>query len=211
MKNVVIFGALLAASSLCAAEGYVGAVAAFTRLSDSCTPGYAECSGTQTKGFKLFGGAKLSPSQTLNLGPARINRVEVAAMRFGRVNSRGTETIYVIDESFDVVPQDASSTHEVSANALAVAAVAELPVSSELAVLARVGVAYVTATVSTRLDGAGNGSKSGNAIRPYLGLGVEYGLPMDIQLVGSVDWTRYNVDGRSGSATQIGLGASVGF
>lgn len=210
MKNVVIFGALLAASSLCAAQGYVGAVAAFARLSESCTAGY-ECSGSQTKGFKLFAGARLSPSQTLNLGPARINRVEVAAMRFGRVNSNGLETIYVLNDSFDVVPQDVASKHEVSANALAVAAVAEIPVTSDLAVLARVGVAYVTATMSTTLDGTSNGSKSGNAIRPYLGLGVEYALPNDIQLVSSIDWTRYSVGTLSGSATQIGFGASVGF
>ena len=67
------------------------------------------------------------------------------------------------------------------------------------------------ATAAVRHDGRRFDSKTKSTVQPYVGLGLEYQLPRDVKLQGGVDWTRYRVDGRSGSATQLGLGASVAF
>ncbi|MFN3913753.1 MAG: outer membrane beta-barrel protein [Aquabacterium sp.] len=210
MKKIVLFASLVAACSWASAQGYVGAVAALTRLSDACTDTY-RCSGTQAKGFKVFAGTYLPKGQGLDLVIGQVNRVEVGAMRFGRVNSRSTTTVPDLDEDFNPINREVDVTDKVKAEALTVAAVAEFPVLDQFSLVAKLGVAYVTSTVKFTRDNQGIGAKSQNSIRPYAGLGVEVGLPAGIRVMGTADWTRYAVDGRSGSATQLGLGASVSF
>lgn len=210
MKKAVLLASLLAATSWASAQGYVGAVAALSRLSDGCTESY-RCSGTQAKGFKVFAGTRLPQGQGLDLGVGQVNRVEVSAMRFGRVNSRSNITVPDLNEDFDPIDREVTVSDQVRADALTVAAVAEFPVMDQFSLVAKLGVAYVTSTVKFTQDGAGMGSKSQNSIRPYAGVGVEVTVPGDIRVMGTVDWTRYAVDGRSGSATQLGLGASVSF
>lgn len=211
MKKNLLIAALIAASPAAFAQGYVGAVAALTRLSDACTASF-RCEDSNATGFKVFGGAYLPATQTLNLGVAKVNRVEVGAMRFGKIRSSGDVMTTFYDGDNDVYFQaPVPTTHQVQADAILGAAVMEVPLAQQLNLTTKLGLAYVSATASVEKNGRRFNSKSKSSVQPYVGLGLEYALPSDVRLQGGVDWTRYRVDGRSGSATQVGLGASVAF
>jgi len=211
MKKNLLIAALIAASPAAFAQGYVGAVAALTRLSDACTASL-RCEDSNAKGFKVFGGAYLPASQSLNLGVAKVNRLEVSAMRFGKVSSSGQGVKYTWNDDDEVyVPANVAVKHKVQADAIAGAAVMEVALVEQLTLAAKLGLAYVSATAAIDHDGRRFNSKTKSSVQPYAGLGLEYALPGDVRLQGGVDWTRYRVDGRSGSATQLGLGASVVF
>lgn len=206
MKHIFIATVLASVGAAASAQGYVGAVAALSKLSDSCTTGF-KCEDSRATGFRFFAGHRFSDAEAWGLGVVRVNRIEVSALRFGRQRSTGTATKFLTDSATKQVP----SVNEVSANALVVAVGSELPIGGWFALNGRLGLAYVTASVSSTIDGLSNGSTSGNAIRPYVGVGAEFLLPLDIRLLSSLDWTRYSVKGYSGSATQLGLGASMSF
>lgn len=212
MKYLIAALGLVCLCPVAHAQGYVSAVAALTRLSDSCTPGLSDCDDSKVAGFRISAGTELPKGQQLDLGIGRVSRIEVSAMRFGRANHRGTTVVRVTNpNTFFPESQNVPAKDEVSATALAVAAVAEFPVIADLSLTARLGVAYVRGTVTRYVDGLRNGSSSDNAIRPYAGIGLEYSILPQVRLQSGFDWTRYNVDGRSGSATQLGLGAAVSF
>lgn len=211
MKKNLLIAALLAASPAAFAQGYVGAVAALTRLNDACTASF-RCGDSNANGFKVFGGVYLPSAKTLNLGAAKVNRLEVSAMRFGKVSSSGQGVKYTWNDDDEVyVPSDVAVQRKVQADAIAGAAVMEIALAEQLTLATKLGVAYVSATSAIERDGRRFDAKTKSSVQPYAGLGLEYALPGDVRLQGGVDWTRYRVDGRSGSATQLGLGASVAF
>ena len=211
MKKNLLIAALIAASPGAFAQGYVGAVAALTRLSDACTASL-RCEDSTANGFKVFGGAYLPADQVLKLGVAKLNRIEVGAMRFGKISSSG-----IVDRTFFDGDADAyftvpvAGTQKVQADAILGAAVLEVPLAQQLNLTTKLGLAYVSATAALEQGGRRFDSKTKSSVQPYVGLGLEYALPSNVLLQGGVDWTRYRVDGRSGSATQLGLGASMAF
>ena len=209
MKKYFIAVGLLSASSWVCAQGYVGAVVALTKLQNSCVESY-KCNDSRGHGFKIFGGTRFNADEQLSLGGVGFSRIEVAAMRFGKQASTGTAATTVISGG-NPVPATLAAKSEVSADALVVAAGMDWRLSRQLVAVGKVGLAYVTGTLSSSLGGVSNGSVSNNAIRPYLGLAMEIEVLPNVQVQGGFDWTRYSVDGRSGSATQLGLGAAVSF
>lgn len=210
MKKLFI-AALVAASPSVFAQGYVGAVAALTRLNDACEPLF-RCGSSNAGGFKVFGGAYLPAAQTLNLGVAKVNRVEVGAMRFGKISSSGVGVKYAWNDDDEVyVPSDVTVKRSAQADAISGAVVMEVALADQLTLATKLGLAYVSATAAIERNGRRFDSKTQSSVQPYAGLGLEYALPGDVRLQGGVDWTRYRVAGRSGSATQLGLGASVAF
>lgn len=207
MKNIFIGVAMAGFCAAVSAQGYVGAVMALSKLSNACTTGF-RCDDARGTGFRIFAGHRFTDAEALQLGGGvRINRVEVSGLRFGKQSALGQRTKFLEDSATIQVPV----SEQVSATALVVAAGTDYQVHPGIILVGRLGLAYVTATVATTVDGRGDGSKSQNAIRPYVGAGVEYLLPDDIRFIWNLDWTRYSVDGRSGSATQLGLGAAVSF
>lgn len=211
MKKNVLIAALIAVSPAAFAQGYVGAVAALTRLSDACAASL-RCEDSNAFGFKVFGGAYLPAGQVLKLGAAKVNRIEVGAMRFGKMSSSGEVSRTFFDGDADAYfTVRFPGTQTVQADAILGAAVMEIPLAQQVNVTTKLGLAYVSATAAVEQAGRKFNSKTKSSVQPYVGLGLEYALPSNVLLQGGVDWTRYRVDGRSGSATQLGLGASMLF
>lgn len=211
MKKSLLIAALMAAAPAAFAQGYVGAVLAMTRLNDACATSL-RCQDTNATGFKVFGGAYLPPHQTLSLGAAKVNRVEVAAMRFGKVTSSGTVAGKIFDGDADAYfTQPVASTLKVQADAILAAAAMEVPLAKQLNLTTKLGLAYVSATAGVERAGRRFNSTTQSSVQPYAGLGLEYNAYGSVLLQGAVDWTRYRVEGYSGSAMQVGLGASVAF
>jgi len=213
MKKLCFAVALAAMAPASWAQGYVGALVTLSRLTEACTPSF-RCDDDRKTGQKFFAGAYLPDAQVLSLGSAKINRVEVGAMRMGRVTSTGqvATQVYVNDadgERYLTVQVPAET--RIQADAIMAAAVMEVPLVQQVNLTAKLGLAYVSATAVLERSGKRFDSVTKTSFQPYVGLGVEYALPFNVQLHGGVDWTRYRVDGQSGSATQVGLGAAVSF
>lgn len=211
MKKIFLLSVLALLAPLSFAQNYAGAVLALSRVADSCVTGL-RCERNNPFGFKLFAGGYLPAADQLVLAGARLSRVEVAAIQFGKVTSSGL----IGKREFDVDLDDyvtvfAPGEVVVQANAIAAAAVTEFSLSDQSSLVAKLGVAYVSATLSTERNGSRIDSSTKSSVQPYIGLGVEFALPFNVLLHGGVDWTRYRVDGRSGSATQLGVGAAVSF
>jgi hypothetical protein len=211
MKKLFLLSALVLAAPCSFAQGYAGAVLALSRVADSCVAGL-RCERNNPFGFKLFAGASLPVANQLVFSGARLTRVEVAAIQFGKVTSSGLIGKREFDADLDdYVTVFAPGQVVVQANAIATAAVTEFALNNQLNLVAKLGLAYVSATTSTERDDKRIDSSTKSSVQPYIGLGVEFALPFDVLLHGGVDWTRYRVDGRSGSATQLGVGAAISF
>lgn len=133
-------------------------------------------------------------------------------MRTAKASSSGPGIKRVIDEDLGE-PGDVEATlsSETRATAVTAAGVFELPLAASMVATARVGIAYVSATTESRVDGGSMRSVTDNTVSPYLGLGFEYLLTPRVRLVGGVDAVRYRVDGQSGVISQFGFGAEAQF
>ena len=211
MKKTLLLAAMIVASSASHSQGYVGAMISLSRMSDACAQSL-RCEGSTNAGFKIFAGSSLPAEQVLTLGSAKLGRVEVGALRFGKTTSSGQVATQVYDPVTDDFPTVLVPGRErVQADAILAAAVVDVAVLPNLNLATKLGVAYVSATAVSERNGARVDSQTKSSVQPYIGFGIEYALPYDVQLQGGVDWTRYRVDGRSGSAMQVGLGAAVSF
>ena len=211
MKRLMIAAALGGFVSVACAQGYAGAVRSLTRVALNCPSG--ESCDTRSKGMKLYAGTKLSPSNVVDFGIGKVEAVELAYMSFGKaVATGGTMPLTEYDEPNDAyITRNAPATYKTYADALAVALVARMPVSDEAAFTARFGLAYVSSTYRTELDGRRHDSKTETRLKPYIGLGFEYAVIPALKLVGTYDKTTYDADGRKASLSMFGLGAEASF
>lgn len=205
-----LFGLVLLSvlSPAALAQGYVGAVAALTRVDVSCLPGVS-CDNNGF-GFKLFAGTKLE-KPLLKLGGGGVDVVEVAAMRLAKGRYNGRTEITVNGGSGPVVANVPASV-TLGVNGLVASLGASFPLGQRFAVTPKLGVAYMTATGEYVVDGARMGSVTKSSVQPYLGVSADYLLGQGIKLTAGLDWTRFRLAGSENEdAMLLGLGAAVSF
>ena len=190
------------------AQSYVGALVALTDLGVSCSSG-ARCDG-RGNGFRIFAGTKLE-KPIMQLGPVGVNVVEVGAMRFGKATAEGETQVTVNGVSSPVV-QTVPVKTTVSANALTFALGSSMSVAQGFTVTPKVGFAYVSGSYKVNLDGVSQGGETKSSLQPYLGISAAYEAAPGVSVNAGLDWTRVRVESLgTGSAVQLGLGASLAF
>lgn len=206
MKNCFIAAALFAAVGSSSAQGYMGAVVALTNFSASCTdPLVCHDKG---HGIKLYAGSRLDKEYQLDIGVGKIDAVEVGVVNFGKGRLNYSQQ-FIDANTSNVYAVDAATVN--TANALIGAFVMRMPVVDQLAFLVKPGIAYVSSTQRYYVQGVQNGSETATKLKPYLGLGVEYGIVDNVKIVGAIDWTQFDVAGQKANIYSFGLGAEVGF
>lgn len=206
MKNMMITAAMGVFCGVAAAQGYVGAVAALTKLGSGCS-GTLSCD-TSGVGAKVYFGSKLSKESRFEFGVGEIDAVEFGVMSFGK-GSYTYNKDYVDGSTGDPFTLNASTVN--TANALVASIVARVPLFDGASFLVRPGLAYVSSTQRYYVAGAQNGSQTETKLKPYLGLGLEYSLTDNFKVVGSFDWTRFDAASQNVNLMSLGLGAEVGF
>jgi hypothetical protein len=215
MYRFVVASILCLAPFMSHAQGYVGAVAALSSIGIDCADKLS-CD-KRGRGIKLYGGTKLSPNNRIDIGSiGSISAIEVAAINFGKVSTTENSAPYtVVDTTINFSVSDTPVTRAVTktgtSNALAIAAVADFPIVTDLVLSLKLGAAYVSSTLRTYVDGVENGSVTETKLKPYIGLGLSYAIVDSVKIVGSYDRTGFDVDGRKSHSSNIGLGAEIGF
>ena len=210
MRKLAIFSFLCVLASNSIAQGYVGAVASLTSIGIDC----ADKLSCDKKGFglRLYAGTKLAPENQYDFQIGKVSAIEIGVLSFGKASSS-------YDQSYTAADLVNGGTYTLNrqvskvstANALTVSAVAEMPVSSEFAFLAKLGVAYVSSTTRTYIDGASNGSETATKLKPYLGLGASFLIMDSLKVVGNYDVTAFDVAGRKSRINSLGFGAEMSF
>ncbi len=207
MFKYVVVGAL----SICfvhsaSAQGYVGAVAALTSVGLDCS-GHDTCD-KRGFGIKLYAGSPISKENALDFGVGVVDAVEFGLVNFGK--GSGSHTVTYVDLNTGN-PFDQAVVTVGTANAIFGAFVARFPLADSIAVLAKPGLAYVSSTQRYYIGSNSNGSTTSTKLQPYLGLGAEVAVASKLKLIGSFDWTRYDVASKKSNLTSFGLGAELGF
>lgn len=205
MKKVIVSCSLFLACSAAMSQGYMGAVAALSRIDGACD-GQDSCNH-RGRSFKIYFGSPLSEAHQIDLGIGKLSAVEVGLTGFGKGGSNG-QFIY---NDPDAGPVTMTAQRSTTANALTLAAVSSFPFGGGVAGVVRTGVAYVSSTVRYYVNGVQNGSETATKLKPYLGLGVEFEVVDNLKVVGAFDWTQFDVAGNKSSLKSIGLGAQLGF
>lgn len=199
MKRILAMVALSGAAFAASAEGYAGAVFALTKVEAGCLSGYS-CD-LKGRGGKLYAGSKLSAAKAVDFGFGKIDAIEIAYLKFG-----DTKAELPAPDVFNPALREYSVT-----DAIAVAAVAHVPVVDQVSVVGKLGVAYVSSTLRKAQDNTSLGGVTENHFRPYLALGLEYDIPSVVKIVASVDVTKFQTNSRRGPAKMVGLGAETSF
>lgn len=206
--------ALVLGNSVCA-QGYVGAVAALSNVDFDCQVRFSACDKSSSGG-KIYFGQKLGSAPLAGFSP---RSVEVTYLRFGAGKAKGTEEIDVAVVQNPGTPSEeivrgtriAPIAEKAETDAIAVAGVWSVEPVHGASLSAKAGIAYVSSTIKDSLDGRSNGAKSQSRLQPYLGLAAAYSLAGTARVVASLDLTRFDVDGRKGLASMLGLGAELEF
>lgn len=193
------------------AQGYAGVVAALSSVDAGCSD-QLSCD-KKGHALKVYFGTALAKGNQIDFGIGKLQSVEVGLIAFGKGASTSTTVLY--DGNTD--PADPAShivvptSRSITANALTLAGAAKFPIVDDLAVVAKGGLAYVSSTIRYYTQGGQNGSETATKLKPYLGLGVEFEAMKGFRIVGSYDWTKFDVADQKGSLKALGLGAEIGF
>lgn len=206
MKKMMIAAAMAVFCGVAAAQGYVGAVVALTKLGSGCS-GTLSCD-TKGVGAKVYFGSKLAKESRFEFGFGAVDAVEFGVMSFGK-GSYTYNKDYVNGSTGTPFTLDASTVN--TANALVASVVARMPVFDGVSILVRPGLAYVSSTQRYYVAGVRNGSETETKLKPYVGLSVEYSVMDKFKVVGSFDWTRFDAASQKANLTALGLGAEIGF
>jgi len=207
MKKIIISSAIALLSCAAAAQGYAGAVVALTKLGADCA-GMLVCD-TKGHGAKIYFGSKLAKENQLDFGVGGVDAIEFGVIAFGKGASNYTrEYVDAVSGGPNIV---APATTVNTANALIASVVARVPLFEGASFLVRPGVAYVSSTQRYYVSGVQNGSETATKLKPYVGLGLEFSLMENMKVVGSFDWTKFDVANQKANLTSLGLGAEIGF
>lgn len=213
MKRLIAACYLAGVSSVALADGYFGAVLALSKIQSGCSAGY-KCDQVAIGG-RLYGGTKLKPSQVVDLGGlGSINAMEVGYIRPGNGKSSGNKVIQRYNSDINVSAVEVVSvpaTERVEATAIYAALVSNFPLDAQTSLNAKLGVAYVSSTLHSSVEGVSDGGQTATKFKPYLGLGAAYSIGDGLSLTGSFDFTQYDVVGRKGNITALGFGAQKSF
>lgn len=195
------------------AQGYVGAVAALSSVGVDCS-NTLSCD-KKGRAVKLYAGTKLAGNNQIDFGVGKLTSIEFGMINFGKAESSRGQVFNAYDPNNDGNGGTGDVLRVVSrvgtANALTLAAVADFPVTNEFSLAAKLGVAYVSSTLRTYVDGVANGSETETKLKPYLGLGASLSLADTFKVVGSYDLTAFDVAGRKSRASALGVGAEISF
>lgn len=204
MKKIIAMMSLGVYGCGALAQGYAGALIAFTKFNGGCEAGLS-C-GNKPLGMKVFAGTRLADDSVIQLGVGAVDTVEVGAFRMGSRNGQGITQVSITGGT-----QDAALTNRLTSDGLYIAAGAHMPIVEGLSFTPKLGVAYVTTSLKTWVNGVSAGNVSENHFAPYGSLGLEYLAPNDIRLTASVDVTRSKAQGVSTVSSLVGIGAAMGF
>lgn len=206
MKKVFVACSLMAACVSAMSQGYVGAVVALSRVDGAC--GGQDTCDQRGHAVRAYFGTPLSAENQIDFGVGKISAVEVGLIGFGKGRSSG-QASYTPDVNNP--PVSVPTQRSTTSNALTFAAVARIPVAGDLSGVLRAGAAYVSSTVRYYVNGVENGSETATKLKPYLGLGLEFEAMKGFRIVGSYDWTKFDVSDQKGGLKAFGLGAEIGF
>ncbi len=195
MKKIVLASLLATAFGAASAQGYIGGSAGLTSFDVDCD-GTTRCD-TSDAGLKLYAGYKFNPAFALELG----------YLDFGKVQADGYLAGYVGGFYFSS-PTFMSTQIDVSG--VTVSAALRGAFTPALNGVLRLGIASITTESSAKLLGS-SGSASETNAAPYLGLGLEYAFTKNLKGTVSADFSRFEVDGETGSVRMVGIGAQYDF
>ena len=210
MKRLAVFFVVCGVMVSANAQSYLGAIKALTSASISCSEQTTDCKKSG-KGWRLYGGSRLTQDKKIDLGFIQIDGIEVGYSKFSEVTSRGVGSVDYLDSDGEAQVRDGVANFKIQADALTAAAVTHFQIVDDLTFSARLGVAYVSSTVRTTLDGLPKKASTASKIKPYLGVGFEYTVIPDWKVVGMFDMTQFDVDGTKGTLKMFGLGAEASF
>ncbi|MGE5450627.1 MAG: outer membrane protein [Acidobacteriota bacterium] len=204
---MVLIGAVLA-SSLAWGQNYAGLSVGRSRVSGACEAG-GECASRSTASKVFVGGAVEGPWQNWGM-----SGYELSYIRFGRGVNRYTAPLpqQTADAIAGIVPLAYGDYQlRTQSAALTAAVVARYALMPNTSVSAKAGLAYVTASFTTNINGPRSDQETASHFRPYLGLGVEQQVMTGLRVTLGADWTRYAVAASKGSLTMLGLGIQQDF
>lgn len=235
MKRTLVAIALAGLYATASAQGYAGAVAGMANLDLDCK-GVISCDKKGTGG-KIYAGQRFDKNPLVNLGRFKIDTIEVGYLRFGNASAQLSSTTtgpeLVVDPDFNINEVTTTRIDSIRAKseALVFAGVGRVEIiPRRFDATAKLGVAYVNSTVDNattintstivNFDPASltnasrtmpTGSKTTSKFQPYFGLGVEVRVIDKLSVVGGIDFTKFEVDGRKGDLRLVSLGAQYEF
>ncbi|RTL30106.1 MAG: hypothetical protein EKK47_11305 [Burkholderiales bacterium] len=217
MKKIFFAGVVCAVSFGAHAQGYFGVIRALTNVGFTCAPG--DSCESKGQAWKFYGGTKLSPARTIDFGVGKIDAVEVSYFRTSAATASGPTQVDDFDSFGNIVQRDTTAKVKAQVDAIVLAGVARFPIVDQLSATAKLGLAYVSTTLRSEVDGLSYNSVTQTKLRPYVGLGVEYDIPSICTIVGSFDITRVDVSDSSryysaqakGNLKLLGIGAQKSF
>ena len=96
-------------------------------------------------------------------------------------------------------------------DALILAGVARANIDDQFSLLAKAGVAYVTATKRVDLNGQSSRSTSASKFKPYLGFGADYKVLPNVRVGAQLDLSAFEVSGDKGVIKALGLSAEMDY
>ncbi len=211
MKEILVCCIATIFSACGYAQNYVGATFGVSKYASlNCT----DSTGCDNKGraVKFFAGSKFSPSTGFGFGSFSIDAIEVGYINFGNALGGSTSVYTVYDADLDAyVGVIRPVSEKVEANAMTAAMVGRLPIGAGFSLAGRLGLAYVSTSVSRSVGTATDGSTQVNRVKPYFGLGVEYSMGKIMTIAGGVDLTQYDTGVTKGTLSTFGLGVQTEF
>ncbi|HET8871944.1 MAG TPA: hypothetical protein VFM48_15985 [Aquabacterium sp.] len=211
MKKWVVMTAAAVVSSVAFGQEYMGLSLGHSYATNAC-PQPGLCSKGAQAGKILVGGF----SNDSALKAVGASGYEFSYIRFGRTSNRFTQLLPQQNANAVAGAPDYTLAYGYYDNrgqthAMTAAVVWRASLLPTTAVVGRFGLAYVTTSLTTLIDGARSGQVTASKVKPYVGLGVEQQVLPSTKVSASVDWTRYSLQGYSGAVRMVGLGVQQDF
>jgi len=190
-------------------SSYLSVGVASARVGVACGASYS-CESHRLGGH-LRVGAPLSPGWQLDLGIARLEGVEVGYSALGSSEQTRTVRKRVFVGTGSSVLRNVQEKVDVSATAITFDTLTRAPLTDDLSLWLRVGVAAVATTAKSYDNGISLGSVTENHAAPHLGLGLDWAMAPNVALSAGLDSTRVSADGHKGRSRSLHLGVKLGF
>lgn len=215
MKKIFVSTLLVAMATGAQAEGYVGASIGRGKLPFDCASDASSCKQSVNV-FKLYAGTRLKEARQLDLGVGRVDALEVGFLRSASksTETRTVEQTYIIIDPVNgntVTTRMVPQRRLVSMDALLLSPVLHVGVAQDLDLFLKAGAAIVTSTVKSTLNDVSIKSESQTKLKPYVAVGASYSVTPGVKVFGSADWVPFSVEGVSGTARALSLGAEMAF
>jgi hypothetical protein len=173
-------------------------------LAGACDPS-SHCEARRLGG-RLRVGAPLPTELALDLGPLRVDTVELAYTAHGTARATQQVRKRVFTGAAAGVLKTVTEETTVSATALSMGLAAHAALTADWQATTRLGLAAVATTVRRAEDGGSLGGSTENHLAPTWGLGLGWAPLSTVTL--TLDWerTRYASDGKKGQLQAWGIG-----